>query len=68
MAQQAIMQYPKWIVVHSSHVVTKASDSAKANISVTHNFWPWSVDRVTGTVTVLVQNAAEETRALAAAS
>jgi hypothetical protein len=61
-----VQQYPKWVVVHSSHIVTKATDNAKVNISVSHGFWPWSVDRVSGAVSVLVHDAAEETRATTA--
>lgn len=55
-------EWPRWVKVHDSHVVTKVTEGAPAHVSVPD--WPeFHVGR-DGAVTVLVRDEEEEKRAL----
>lgn len=57
--------WPKWVEPHESQIVRKSSPGAPDHISTPN--WPeFHVDRVSGTVSVLVSNKDEEKRALSA--
>lgn len=56
--------YPKWVKPHDSHVVKKETPGAPDHVS-TPGFPEFHVNRGDGIVTVLVNDAAEEAKALA---
>ena len=58
-------EWPKWVVPHESHVVRKKVDGAPDHVSVT-DFEESHVNRVDGSVTVLVKDEADEQRATSA--
>lgn len=57
------LEFPKWVVPHESRVFRKKSDNAPDHVS-TPDFENFHVNRVDGSVTVLVKNEDEENIAL----
>lgn len=57
------MEFPKWIEPHASHISRQGS--APEHVSVI-DFASYHVNRVDGSVTVMVMDADEQKRALAA--
>jgi len=53
------IEFPKWVVVHDSHVFRKEVDGAPAVVS-TPGFADYHVNRANGEITVLVKNEDEE--------
>lgn len=62
---KADAEWPKWIVPHASHIAHTRAGAASDHVS-TPAFPDFHVNRVTGEVTVLVHDAEDEARALAA--
>lgn len=59
-------EFPKWVTPDESHIVRQKVEGAPDHVSTPG--WPeYHVNRVDGSVTVLVKDADEEARALAAA-
>lgn len=60
-------EYPAWVVPHESQIVRKQVDGAPDHIS-TPGFAEFHVNRANGEITVLVQDAEDEERALSDAA
>ncbi len=57
-------EWPKWVTPHDNHIVSQSAPGGPAHVS-TPRFEHFHVNRVDGSVTVMVNNAEEEARALA---
>lgn len=57
--------FPKWVIPDASHIVRKQVDGAPDHVS-TPGFAEFHINRLDGVVTVLVKDAEEEAKALAA--
>lgn len=63
-AKASHQEYPKWVLVHLSHVHTKLGGDGQEHFSVPA-FPEFHVDRLTRLVSVLVHDAEDEAKALA---
>jgi hypothetical protein len=59
-SKAAFQEWPKWVAVHESHVVRRDSGAGAPIAISVPAFLHHHVDRVTGEVTVLVQDEDEE--------